>query len=181
MWCFSNLKIEFRPSKKTHMAIVIYRHPDVPQVVRVMLLDDKKKIKSTINALFTGYYNYVDRAYYIYIPKGSRVSLGGVYRRICESLGLLGTSRLEFYKLGNIIEWLHGVKQQYDVSITTELLDVAEPDETRKFINKLREYKITCESEYTAHCMYGISLSKQYKALYPDFLWSAVTQRPFDQ
>jgi hypothetical protein len=158
------------------MAIVIYRHPDMPRVVRVML-EDKKKIKATINTILSAYFGYVDRVYYVY-TNNPRVSIASVYRRICEPLN--GTARLEFYRIDNMLEWLINIKQQYDIQITTDLLEVAEPDEMRKFINKLRDLSITCEREYIAHKLYGVMLPVHYTKLYPDFQWSAVVRRPFE-
>jgi hypothetical protein len=162
------------------MAIVIYRNPDQSEYVRVMLIEERRSIKKTINTLFTGYFNYVSKAYYIYLNKASREVLRIIYANICSNLAM--TRRLEFYRIPDIVALLYEIQKRYPVLISTEMLDAAEPDRTRTFINALREKNIWSVDNYTAHPKYGSrELPANYQDQFPDFEWSQVAVRHFDQ
>lgn len=162
------------------MAIVIYRNPDHEQYTRVMLIEDRKAIKKTINTLFTGYFNYVNTAYYIYLNKAPKDVMRAIYINICSPLEM--TRRLEFYRIPDIVTLLYEIQRKYPVLISTNILDAAEPDRTRAFINMLREKNIWSLNDYITHPKYGSrELPENYQNQFPDFEWSQVAVRHFDR
>ena len=161
------------------MAIVIYRNPDHSEYVRVMLIEDRRAVKKTINTLFTGYFNYVNTAYYIYLNKAPKDVMRVIYANICAPLEM--SRRLEFYRIPDIVALLYEIQKKYPVLISTNMLDAAEPDRTRTFINALREKNIWSLNNYMTHPKYGSrELPANYLDQFPDFEWGQVAVRHFN-